>query len=76
MLVAQVTVRVTSLPLGKILALLVPLRLQVASQVEPSTVFILRSQLPVTAAPISGIPPKCSRTGKGHCLTSLPHLSG
>lgn len=62
MLVAQVTIRMTSLPLGKILALLVPISLQVASQDQPSTAFILRSQLPLTAAPISGIPPKCSRT--------------
>lgn len=62
MLVAQVTVRVTSLPLEKILALLVPLSLHVASQDQPSTAFILRSQLPLTVAPISGIPPKCLRT--------------
>lgn len=62
MLVAQVTVRMTSQPLEKILALLIPLSLHVAFQNQPSTAFILRSQLPLTAAPISGIPPKCLRT--------------
>lgn len=43
MLVAQVTVRMTSQPLEKILALLIPLSLHVASQDQPSTAFILRS---------------------------------